>query len=184
MMKRLIVACCVGMGILFGTVLASAEIVDKIMAILDEELILLSEVREIAAKPVNRIVANLESSPDVDKDALQYVIERRLLQQEIQYLAFPKEKDLVLALVTEYISASYHNNNMQSFEQQLQAQGITKAQLEEELELYMKGIDYIRRKFRFDADVNDPAKVLELFQSWIKDIKAHTEIHTLGSQTE
>ncbi len=156
----------------------AAEVIDKILAFLDDELILLSEVRECAAKPVTRIVANLDQSSDEERDALDYLIEQRLLQREISYLAFPRERERIMSLVMEYLSSAYYDGNRQSLEQQLQQQGFSGAVLEQELELYMKGMDYIRRKYRFNADSNDPEVALHLFQQWMNDLKAKAEIHT------
>ena len=177
-MKRVMMilfVCCAGIGLSSG---AEAEVIDKILAVLDEELILLSEVREFAAKPVNQIVANLEHSSDVDRDALDYLIEQRLLQREIKYLAFPKEPERVLSVVMEYMSATYHDGDIQSLTRQLQQRGIPQTALETALELYMKGVDYIRRKYRFNADSNDPEVVLNLFQQLVRELRTKADIHT------
>ena len=164
---------------MFSNPFARAEVIDKIVAVLDDELILLSEVREYMEKPVVRILANLANSTNIEQDALQYIIEHRLLLREIQYLAFPKEKELAMALATQYIIDTYYNKDTQDFEQQLQTEGITDTELEEELTLYMKGVDYIRRKYRFNADIDAPDVVLNLLQAWFKDLKVRTKIQTL-----
>lgn len=180
-MKNLIVVVlvyCVGIGVLPGSTPGKAEVIDKIVALLDEELILLSEIRENTEKPAGRILANLDNSTNIDRDALQYVIERRLLLREIQYLAVPKEREVVRDLAAQYIINTYHNQNTREFKQQLEAQGITQAELDEELMLYMKGVDYIRRKFRFNVDINDSEVVLNLFQKWVEDLKAKARIQT------
>lgn len=180
-MKNLIVIVCVyclAIGFLFSSSTTPAEVIDKIVAILDEELIFLSEIRECTEKPVVKVLANLQNSPNIEQDALQYMIERRLLQQDIQYLAFPKERDLTMSLALQYIINTYHKGDEQGFKQQLQAQAITDAELEEELTLYMKGIDYIRRKYRFNADIDTPDVVSNLFQQWLKELKAKAKIQT------
>jgi hypothetical protein len=43
----------------------------------------------------------------------------------------------------------------------------------------MKGLDYIRRKYRFNADVDDPDVVLKLFQQWLDELHAKAEVQTL-----
>ncbi len=157
---------------------AQAEVIDKIVAILNEELILLSEVRECMRKPSVRVLANLDASVDIDQDALRYIIERQLLSREIQYLAFPREEELIKSLAIQYIVNTYHSKDTQTFAEKVQAQGITEAEIEQELTLYMKGIDYIRRKYRFSADIDDSDIVLNLFQQWIKDLQAQAKIQT------
>ena len=171
--------CCGGISFCFQGTPVHAEIVDKIVAIVDEELILLSELRESTANPVIRVVANLETSGDIERDVLGYMIERQLLLQRIQYLAFPRENELVKTLATQYIVNIYHNSDMQAFAEKVQAQGITETELEHELTLYMKGVDYIRRKHRFAEDIDDPEVVLELFQKWIEELQAQAKIQTL-----
>ena len=155
-----------------------AEIIDKIVAILDEELILLSELRECISKPVVKVVANLDGSVNIEQDALRYMIERRLLLREVQYLAFPDEKDLVKSLATQYIINMYYHKDAPAFAAKVQTQGIADAELAQELTLYMKGIDYIRRKSRFNADIDNPEVVLDLFQKWMKDLQARAKIQT------
>ena len=122
--------CCGGISFCFQGTPVEAEIVDKIVAILDEELILLSEVRECTEKPVARVIANLDASGDVERDVLRYMIERQLLLRRIQYLAFPKEKELVRTLATQYIINTYHNKNAQAFAEKVQTQGITEIEIE------------------------------------------------------
>ena len=170
---------CMVISFSFTSIPIPAEVIDKIVVLLDEELILLSEVRERIDQPVVRILANLKGAENIEQDALPYIIEERLLQREIQYLAFPKDPEFNLSLATQYIIEMYHNNDPQSFEQQLQQQSITDSMLEEGLTLYLKGIDYIRRKYRFNADINDSNVVLNLFRKWIKDLKARAKIQSL-----
>lgn len=170
---------CVAISFCFQSTPVQAEVIDKIVAILDEELILLSEIREWSRKPVTRVMVNLEASTAVEQDVLQYIIERQLLQKEIQYLAFPKEKEFVKSLATQYIINTYHNKDAEAFAAKVQAHEITEAELEQELTLYMKGVDYIRRKYRFSSNIDDPAVVLDLFQKWVKDLRAKAKLQTL-----
>jgi len=156
-----------------------AEIIDKIVAILDDELILLSEVQKHIRKPVVKAVVNLDPSIDMQQAALRYMLERHLLLREIQYLAFPRERELLRSLATQYIIDTYHNKDVQAFAEKVQAQGITEAEIEQELTLYMKGVDYIRRKHRFTEDIDDPDIVLELFREWVADLQAQAKIQTL-----
>jgi hypothetical protein len=104
------------------------------------------------------------------------MIERQLLVQEIQYLAFPREKEVVRSLALQYIVNTYHQQDMQAFEKSVQAYGITEAELEQELAVYMKGVDYIRRKYRFSEDVENPERVLELFRAWLEELRNQTDI--------
>jgi hypothetical protein len=171
--------CCGGISFCFHGTPGEAEVIDKIVAILDEELILLSEVREYTEKPIARVIANLDASSDVDRDILRYMIERQLLLRSIQYLAFPKEKELVQTLATQYIINTYHNKNAQAFAEKVQTQGITEIEIEQELTLYMKGVDYIRRKHRFTEDIDDPDVVLELFREWVGELQAQVKVQTL-----
>ncbi len=182
MFMLIAMVCYLVIGVFPGSGRGYAEVIDKLAALLDDELILLSEIREDTEKPVARILANLDNSSNIDQDSLDYVIERRLLLREIQYLAIPKEKDVVMSLATQYIMNRYHKQNTQNFEQQLKAQGITPAELEDELMLYIKGMDYIRRKYRFNAfntDISDPVVVLNLFQEWLETLKAKASIQVL-----
>jgi len=146
---------------------------------LEGELILLSEVREAAARPVVQVLVNLDASVQVEQDVLSYLIERRLLSREIQYLAFPKEAERIKTLATQHIITTYYQGDEGTFADRLSLHEITDTQLEQELTLYMKGLDYIRRKYRFNADVDDPDVVLKLFQQWLDELHAKAEVQTL-----
>ena len=176
------VRCCGLISILFFTSLPiRAELIEKIVAILDEELILLSEIREELNDPVAQVLANLDAGSGLEKDVLPYVIERKLLQREIQYLSTPKEKALTKSLALQYIQGRYTHNTIEELRQKLDDRGISEKALEQELLLYMKGVDYIRRKFRFNTDVDKTDVVLNLFQKWLKDLKAKAKIQMLDS---
>ena len=179
-MKKIVVimAClsCLGLGAVSRSIPVRAEVIDKIVAILGDEVILLSEVLEYAEKPVVQVVAAIGNSGDIEQTTLRYMIERQLLAQEIQYLAFPRGKEVVRSLALQYIVNTYHQQDIQAFEKNVRAYGVTEAELEQELDVYMKGIDYIRRKYRFSEDVENPQRVLKLFQAWLEELRNQTDI--------
>ncbi|MBD3307133.1 hypothetical protein GF339_11965 [candidate division KSB3 bacterium] len=181
-MKNLIVllALCCTLQVAGNSPPAWAEVIDKIAAVLDEDLVFLSELREEAESPVVKLLLNLDTTQNTTEDrVLPYVIERHLLLQAIQYLAPPKNQDLTMSLALRYLSNTYHDTEAPELEQQLEAAGISESALETEIMPYLKGIDYIRRKYRFTADIDAPEVVLNLFQQWINDLKAQTDIRTL-----
>lgn len=153
-----------------------AELIDKISAILDEDLILFSEVHEASEQPAVQVCAALHNSSSEFQTALGYLIERHLLRREIHYLAFPKEQEEVKALALRYLIDTYYAGDAQAFEKSRQKSTLSEEELEEELLLYMKGMDYIRRKYRFNADISDAQVVLNLFRKWLDDLRAHTRI--------
>lgn len=155
-----------------------AEVIDKIAAIVDEDLILLSEIREYAAMPVVNLVANLAASEDVERATLDYIVERRLLLREVQYLAVPREDNMLKLLAMQYIAVHYHSD-LQAFIEQLEASGISEAERDQELTVYMQGMDYIRRRYRFTEEVENPEIVLNLFQTWLDTLRAQTTINVL-----
>ena len=158
---------------------ASAEVIDKIVAILGGDLILLSEIREQTNKPVVRLLANLQESPTLEQDALPYLVERRILQREIDYLAAPKERDLMQSLALRYLADTYTHTTADELLAALTQRDISQADIEEELLLYMKGMDYIRRKYRFSDDIESPDVVMKLFRQWIDDLKSKMSLQML-----
>lgn len=166
-------------GFFFSGLSARAEVIDKIAAILNDEVILLSELREVMERPAVNVLVHLEGASSKIQDVLQYVIERQLLAREIQYLATPKDLETVKALAIRYIVNTYYQQQSQPFEQQLAASGISESQLNDELLLYMKGVDYIRRKYRFNANIDDQDVIMNLFQQWVKDLKAKAQVQIL-----
>ncbi|PID59102.1 hypothetical protein CSB45_01465 [candidate division KSB3 bacterium] len=167
--------------LLLASLTAEAELIEKIVAILDGELILLSDIQQELENPVAQVLADFDENSLQEEDVLTYVIERKLLQQEIQYLAAPKEKTLTKTIVLEYISKTFGHRTLEDLQQKLLTHRISDRDLEEELRLYMKGINYIRRKFRFKADIDNPDIVLKLFQKWLEDLKAKATIQVLDT---
>jgi len=158
---------------------AQAEVIDKIVAVVNNDLILLSEVREHLARPAAQIVVAAETGVASEREALPYLIERKILTGEIQYLAFPKDRDFAWQLALQYLAATYQHQDAAAFAQRLQASQISPQALEDEFTLYLKGVDYIRRKYRFSADIDNPAIVFNLFEKWLVDLKAKMKIQEL-----
>lgn len=163
----------------FGLPVARAEVIDKIVAILNNEIILLSDLHDVMENPAVNVLVHLDSANSEMQDVLQYVIEQQLLAREIQYLATPKDLETVKSLAIQYIVDTYYQQQRQVFDQQLAASGISETQLNDELLLYMKGVDYIRRKYRFNADIDNQDVVMNLFQQWVKELKTKTQIQIL-----
>lgn len=180
MIVWLLISCLTAMGFFFfGCSVARAEVIDKIVAILNDEIILLSELHEVMENPAVNVLVHLDSANSKVQDVLQYVIERQLLAREIQYLATPKDLETVKSLAIQYIVNTYYQQQRQVFDQQLAASGISEAQLNDELLLYMKGVDYIRRKYRFNANIDDQDVVMNLFQQWAKELKTKAQVQIL-----
>lgn len=165
--------------LLFTGVSSHAEVVDKIVAILGDDVILLSEVQEFAAAPVVRILANLEAADNTERGALHYLLERQLLQREIQTLAISQDTDFLKAIALQYLSTTYHQHHRDVLVEKLRVQNIPESALDQELLTYLKGVDYIRRKYRFREDITDPEIILTRFREWIADLQAQADIHFL-----
>ncbi|GAK56103.1 hypothetical protein U27_03065 [Candidatus Vecturithrix granuli] len=181
-MKKMIVSLFLGglaAGFFFSGLIVRAEVIDKIAAILNDEVILLSELHEVMENPAVNVLVHLDSANSKIQDVLQYVIERQLLAREIQYLATPKDLETVKSLAIQYIVNTYYQQQRQPFDQQLATSGISEAQLNDELLLYMKGVDYIRRKYRFNANIDDQDVVMNLFQQWVKELKTKAQVQIL-----
>ncbi len=157
----------------------SAEMIDKIIAILDHDLILLSEIREQTAKPATLIIANIADSAQRERDALPYLVERRLLEREIQSLAYPKDNERMEELALTYLALTYRHGTADELRVKLKDAGISRASVEDELVLYMKGMDYIRRKHRFSADIDSSSVVMELFRTWVKELNASIKLQII-----
>jgi hypothetical protein len=163
-----------GMGL--GTFPSQGEIIDKIVAVLGNDLILFSEVQEYAQQPVVQVVAHLEDNPEIEQDTLNYLLERQLLFQEMHYLPLPRDIEAVQTLAVRYIVATYYADNLAAFTANVQAHGIDAHTLADELAPYMQGLEYIRRKNRFQENGADPDGILRLFRAWLAELQAQTMI--------
>lgn len=172
----LLCLCCWEIGAVFKNQYGWAEVIDKIAAILDQNVILLSEVREYTDKPIVQILIHTDASENIDQQTLRYLLERHLLSREIHYLAFPQEMEVTKAVVLEYIIQKYSVQDAETLEQKIQEYGIMQEELEQELIPYIKGVEYIRRKNRFGEDVEKPEVLLKLFRQWIEELHAQANI--------
>lgn len=179
MIIRMFISCMIGAAFLLTGLTIRAEVIEKIVAILDNELILLSELHEVMENPAVNVLVNLNGTTTNIQEVRQYIIERRILEREIQYLATPKALEPVKTLALHYIVNTYYQQQQQSFEQQLAASDLSEPQLNDELMLYMKGFDYIRRKYRFNANIDDQKIVMNLFQQWVNELKTKAQIQLL-----
>jgi len=179
-MKHVVIYCALSLVLFLSPpCVLSAEMIDKIIAIFDQDLLLLSEIREQTAKPITLIIANIQTSAQPEQDAIPYLLERRLLEREIRYLAYPKERELIKNLALSYLAMTYQHGTADELINKLEQAGISTASLDDELLLYMKGMDYIRRKYRFNADIESPQVVMELFQAWIKELRANVKFQMI-----
>lgn len=151
----------------------SAEVIDQIAAIVNADLILLSEVREASRQPAIQVIAHVNVTNNLAlQQTVRYLIERQLLTQEIQALAMPREQAFGRSVALRYIITTYYGDNAAAFAEQLRIHHLTEIDLDQELAAHIKGIDYIRRKYRFSDDVDKPDLVLERFREWVAELQA------------
>ncbi|HWP48729.1 MAG TPA: hypothetical protein VNM22_16355 [Candidatus Limnocylindrales bacterium] len=156
-------------------------LVDKIVAIVQNtDIITWSELREAANSKSLGFLLDLQGTPD-EKKVLEYLIENRLILHEIGYLSHrnvePIELEVALRwIIKAYIQPGHSLLTREEFQKALEEKGISTQELKQLLEPQLRGIEYIRRKNRFTADIQDPEKVLELFENWIEELKKQGEI--------
>lgn len=168
-------------GFLLPTLFSQRVLVDKIVAIVQNtDIITWSELREAANSKSLGFLLDLRGTPSENK-VLQYLIENKLILHEIGYLSYrnvePIELDVALRWMRKaYIQQDSSVPTQEEFQKALEEKGISTEELKRLLEPQLRGIEYIRRKNRFTADIQDPEKVLELFENWIEELKKQGDI--------
>jgi parvulin-like peptidyl-prolyl isomerase len=139
-----------------GNVLAASDVVDGVAALVNDDVITFSQVREVVAPRERALRATLSGQELIDKvrearkGALQDLIDRQLILQEF------KKKDFQIPqqFVDEHVNAIIHDEfggDRQAFVRTLQAQGytLTKFQNAERDKIIVQAMRYANVKSDF-----------------------------------
>jgi len=148
-------------------------LVDKIVAVVNKDIIAWSEVKEAMASKPLRFLLSPQGAPK-EGEILQYLIENKLILQEVSYLSYLGTDPLELEVALKHTMKNYPTED--EFRKTLEGNAISQEALKGLLEPQLRGVEFIRRRNRFTADVQDPGVVLQLFEDWLKGLKEKADI--------
>lgn len=138
---------------------ADAKIIDKIVAVVNEDIITLSELREISVPYLERMKAKLslnyneEQIKETERRILDQLIDEKLVNQEtdrLEIVITEKEIDMTIRDVMDNSELSE-----EQFKQALVEEGITLEKYREQIEEQMKKMRLLEREIQSKVQVTE-----------------------------
>ncbi|MCL2760331.1 MAG: peptidylprolyl isomerase [Desulfuromonadales bacterium] len=137
---------------------ASAEIIDRIAAIVNDDIITSYEVSNEKAAIMKQAekqgTATPEFSEQVDKTLLDQMIDRKLVQQRVKELKIDVS-DEELQQTIDDIKKQNNNMSQEAFVEALKAQGLTLDEYKDQLREQMERARVLNQDVKEKAQVND-----------------------------
>ncbi|MQA28816.1 MAG: hypothetical protein GEU82_03110 [Luteitalea sp.] len=151
---------------LAGTAVRAAEVIDRVVAVVAGEIILLSDVR--AARELGLVEP--EGGTDPDRETLTRLIDRALMLAEVDRYAPPEPgEDAVNAALTTLRARSA---STEAFSAILVRVGLEDMHLREILRQNLRIQAYLDQRFPADTD----ARQRELIAEWLAGLRRRAEI--------
>ncbi|MCB9476847.1 MAG: peptidyl-prolyl cis-trans isomerase [Deltaproteobacteria bacterium] len=164
-MNKAVVASIVAIALTLALILtpagtARAEIINRIAAVVDEEVITTFEVEAAAAGSI-RAVLNSDDAEDVKKkricnlksEAMRAIIEQKLLEREVARLGIPIEDQDVDARLEKILSLN--NMSRDDLSRQLAREGKTMDEFRDQIRKQILTEQYVRFRLREKVDVTE-----------------------------
>lgn len=149
-------------------VAAHADVVDRVVAIVNDDVITLSEVNE-EGKPLLKQVA--ETTPSGDLESALEQARQKIIEQLIEKkLMLQEAKKAQLTVSEEEIDTAFHaileRNNLtpEQFDMQLETMGLTMAQYRSNLESQVLGSKLVSREIRSKVIIPE-SKIIDYFDT-------------------
>lgn len=139
----------VGMFLLMGAALARAqEVVDRIVARVDTDIILLSDVRELA-----RYQLFVDGKSETDEQILDRLIDQWIVRNEAKAALFPQPSDEDVKRSLERLKRSF--SSPEEYEDRKKQTGLTDEDVERMLRAQLYLSNYLDSRFRASIQVDE-----------------------------
>jgi peptidyl-prolyl cis-trans isomerase SurA len=161
-----------------AALVARAELVDRVAAVVNGQVITLTEVEQRAAPELARVQVPLAERADarmkILKQALDVLIGERLLDDQVKTLGV-EVTDQEIDLGIEDVLRQNHLEKEQ-FEQALKSEGYTMVSYREFMRHHMSRMKLVNMKVRAAIKVSDEDLKAE-YASWAKQQSGEVEVH-------
>jgi peptidyl-prolyl cis-trans isomerase SurA len=182
MNRKLISICTALAALFFATAIARAEIVNRIAAIVDDEVITVHEIEVKSAQIINAYLAQAkEELPEqreqriqkIRKDTLRALIERKLLETEVARLGIPVEEQDIDSRIQSILSANQLTR--EQLNQTLLRDGITMKEFRDEIRNSILTDQYVGIRMKDRVKVSEE-EALSYYQLHLNDYIADIRI--------
>ena len=154
------------LGWMASAVLRADEIIDRVVAVVAGDIILLSDVR--AARELALVEPG--DGADPDRDTLTRLIDRALMLAEVDRYAPPPPSEEAVTAALAAVRA--RSDSPGQFDQTLRRVGLEEIHLREILRENLRIQSYLERRFPADTDVRRG----ELVTEWLDGLRRRAEI--------
>jgi hypothetical protein len=151
---------------LFPAPVWADEVIDRVVAVVAGDIILLSDVR--AARDLGLVERGDE--PDPDRDVLTHLIDRALMLAEVDRYAPPYPEEAAVDTALDEVRARLATPA--AFAQTLARVGLEQTQLREIVRENLRIQAYLGQRFPADT----PARERELVAEWLAGLRGRAEI--------
>ncbi len=149
-----------------ATVVRADEVIDRVVAVVAGDIILLSDVR--AARELGLVERGEEADPN--RDALNRLIDRALMLAEVDRYAPPAPSDEAVAEALAAVRA--RSVSAEAFSQALSRVGLEEMHLGEIVRENLRIQSYLAQRFPADT----PERRAELVAEWLDGLRRRAEI--------
>jgi len=149
-------------GVLFACVcgqVAGQEVIDRIVARIEDDVILWSEVRELSA--YQKFV---DGKSESDEQVLDHLIDQWVVRSEAETSRFPRPSDADVQRYVEHVKKTF--STPEEYESRKKDSGLTDAQMREMAASQLYLSNYLDSRFRPTVQI-DPKAAEEFYQKGV-----------------
>jgi parvulin-like peptidyl-prolyl isomerase len=137
-----------GFLLIAATLAAGQEVIDRIVARVDNDIILMSDVRALA-----KYQAFVDGKPEPDADILERLIDQYIVRNEAKAALFPQPSDEDVKRSLERLKRSF--SSPEEFEERKKQSGLTDEDIDRMLRAQLYLSNYLDSRFRASIQIDD-----------------------------
>jgi parvulin-like peptidyl-prolyl isomerase len=137
-----------GFLLIAAALAAGQEVIDRIVARVDNDIILMSDVRTLA-----KYQAFVDGKPEPDADILERLIDQYIVRNEAKAALFPQPSDEDVKRSLERLKRSF--SSPEEFEERKKQSGLTDEDIDRMLRAQLYLSNYLDSRFRASIQIDD-----------------------------
>jgi parvulin-like peptidyl-prolyl isomerase len=137
-----------GFLLIAAALAAGQEVIDRIVARVDNDIILMSDVRALA-----KYQAFVDGKPEPDADILERLIDQYIVRNEAKAALFPQPSDEDVKRSLERLKRSF--SSPEEFEERKKQSGLTDEDIDRMLRAQLYLSNYLDSRFRASIQIDD-----------------------------
>jgi hypothetical protein len=156
-MKRLVLSLLLAAMLLQTRASRAQEVIDRIVARVENDVILLSDIRQLAEYQIF-----VDGKAESDDQILERLIDQWIVRTEAAAARFPQPSDQDVERSLARLKRSFSNS--ESFEERKKQSGLTDEEIRQQLKSQLYLSNYLDSRFRASIQIDDKA-IAEFYKS-------------------